>query len=158
MEPTKSKGTHPFVTDDPVLDNMTSTESQQQQQALEASRIAIHDIHIQLKPFLLRIHQNGIDGCTDAHLKAQAQAVVALSIGTLRYMRARLEGSDEGRASDDPLRKELNHIRKLVAEIERKGTLPLSVKTITKTKRNPPALSTKEAKKQDEQQQKRQKR
>ena len=142
---------------------MTSTETQQQQ-ALEASRVAIHDIHIQLKPFLRRIHQNGNDACTDAHLKAQAQAVVALSIGTLRYMRARLEGSDEGRATDDPLRQELNLIRKLVAEIERKGTLLLpskvsTVSTVTKikTKRVPSELSTKQLPKQ-EQPHKRQKR
>ena len=79
-------------------------------------------------------------------------------------MRARLEGSDEGRATDDPLRQELNLIRKLVAEIERKGTLLLpskvsTVSTVTKikTKRVPSELSTKQLPKQ-EQPHKRQKR
>src|SRR5210317_424019 len=41
------------------------------------------------------------------HRRAEAEAAVALSIGTLRYMGARLKGLDRGRKKGDELRKEL---------------------------------------------------
>lgn len=84
--------------------------------SLQQSKSAIQDIHTQLKPFLSRLKEEN-----DGHLKAQAQAAVALSIGTLRYIEARLKGKDEGRKAEDPLRQELNHIRKILADIEKKG-------------------------------------
>jgi len=54
------------------------------------------------------------------HQLALAQAAVSLSIGTLRVMGARLRGMDQGRKPDDPLRKELNRIRSLLASVRKK--------------------------------------
>ncbi len=49
----------------------------------------------------------------------QAQASVALSIGMMRYMGARLRGLDEGRKADDPLRKDLNNIKRVLAKTKK---------------------------------------
>jgi hypothetical protein len=81
---------------------------------LQQTKAAIQEIHKQLKPFVSRLKDD-----TNAHLKVQAQAAVALSIGTLRYMGARLKGNDV--KADDPLRQELNLIRKILVDIETKG-------------------------------------
>jgi hypothetical protein len=47
----------------------------------------------------------------------EAQTAVALSIGTLRYMAARLKGQDKGRNKNDPLRMELDKIRKTLVTL-----------------------------------------
>ncbi|KAL3822576.1 hypothetical protein ACHAXA_007687 [Cyclostephanos tholiformis] len=47
----------------------------------------------------------------DPHRRAEAEAAVALAVGTLRYMGARLRGSDVGRRKGDPLRVELDGLR-----------------------------------------------
>jgi hypothetical protein len=96
---------------------------------LQQTKAAIQEIHKQLKPFLSRLQDD-----TDAHLKVQAQAAVALSIGTLRYMGARLKGNDV--KADDPLRQELNHIRKILVDIETKGKA-LSAKKKKKNNKTP---------------------
>ncbi|KAL3797277.1 hypothetical protein HJC23_004569 [Cyclotella cryptica] len=54
----------------------------------------------------------------DAHRRAEAEAAVALAIGTLRYMGARLRGLDEGRKKGDPLRVELDKIRAKLVELK----------------------------------------
>jgi len=48
---------------------------------------------------------------------AEAEAAVALTIGTLRYMAARLEGRDKGPKSNDPLRLELDKMRKILVTL-----------------------------------------
>jgi hypothetical protein len=47
----------------------------------------------------------------DPHRRAEAEAAVALAVGTMRYMGARLRGSDAGRKRGDPLRAELDRMR-----------------------------------------------
>ena len=47
----------------------------------------------------------------DPHRRAEAEAAVALAVGTMRYMGARLRGSDSGRKRGDPLRAELDRMR-----------------------------------------------
>jgi hypothetical protein len=53
------------------------------------------------------------------HRRAEAEAAVALSIGTLRYMGARLKGLDRGRKKGDELRKELDQIRGLLVSLRK---------------------------------------
>ena len=53
------------------------------------------------------------------HKRAEAQAAVALAIGTLRYMGARIRGLDRGRKKDDPLRIELNKIRGMLVSLRK---------------------------------------
>jgi len=53
------------------------------------------------------------------HKRAEAEAAVALAIGTLRYMGARLKGLDRGRKKGDPLRKELDQIRGLLVSLRK---------------------------------------
>ena len=60
------------------------------------------------------------DACTTKllpHQRAEAEAAVALAMGTLRYMGARLRGSDVGRKKGDPLRIELDKIRGLMVSL-----------------------------------------
>lgn len=67
------------------------------------------------------------DACTTKllpHQRAEAEAAVALAMGTLRYMGARLRGSDVARKKGDPLRTELDKIRGLMVslrELEKKS-------------------------------------
>ncbi|KAL7470268.1 hypothetical protein ACHAXS_012701 [Conticribra weissflogii] len=53
----------------------------------------------------------GVSKVLDIHRRAEAEAAVALAIGTMRYMGARLKGLDRGRKKGDPLRVELDKIR-----------------------------------------------
>ena len=53
------------------------------------------------------------------HKRAEAEAAVALAIGTLRYMGSRLKGLDRGRKKGDPLRKELDQIRGLLVSLRK---------------------------------------
>lgn len=82
--------------------------------ALQSTKDALVKISKELKPFVQNLESE------DADKKAQAQAVVALSIGTLRYMGARLQGKDEGRSKDDPLRQELDQMRQTLVKVEKK--------------------------------------
>lgn len=84
---------------------------------LKQVKTALADIKTQLKPFLQLLKKKE----SDLQQRAQAHAVVSLSLGTLRYMAVRLAGKDEGRKEDDPLRQELNQMRKVLVEIEKKG-------------------------------------
>ena len=47
----------------------------------------------------------------------QAEAAVALSIGTLRFIAARLKGQNTGKGKNDPLRMELDKMRKTLVEL-----------------------------------------
>mmetsp|Transcript_7176 Transcript_7176/g.10653 ORF Transcript_7176/g.10653 Transcript_7176/m.10653 type:complete len:188 (+) Transcript_7176:73-636(+) len=53
------------------------------------------------------------------HKRAEAEAAVALAMGTLRYMGGRLKGLDRGRKKGDPLRKELDQIRGLLVSLRK---------------------------------------
>lgn len=53
------------------------------------------------------------------HKRAEAEAAVALAMGTLRYMGNRLKGLDRGRKKGDPLRKELDQIRGLLVSLRK---------------------------------------
>ena len=50
--------------------------------------------------------------------KKEADAAVALAVGTLRYMGQRLKGLDRGRKKDDPLRQELDKIRGMLVSLK----------------------------------------
>jgi hypothetical protein len=82
--------------------------------ALKSTSEALIKIRKELKPFVKLLDSD------DAEQRAQAQAVVALSLGTVRYIGARIRGKDEGTKQDDPLRQELNQIRNVLVQIERK--------------------------------------
>ncbi|KAL7546636.1 hypothetical protein ACHAWF_009971 [Thalassiosira exigua] len=55
----------------------------------------------------------------DPHKRAEAEAAVALAVGTLRYMGARLRGLDRGRKKGDPLRSELDKIRAMLVSLRK---------------------------------------
>ena len=83
--------------------------------ALHKTSNAISEIKEKLQLVIEKLHDNGFDKHT-----AQAQATLALSIGMLKYMGARLQGKDQGRNSDDPLRKELNKMKQILAQVKKK--------------------------------------
>ena len=83
--------------------------------ALNKTSNAISEIKEKLQLVIEKLHDNGFDKHT-----AQAQATLALSIGMLKYMGARLQGKDQGRNSDDPLRKELNKMKQILAQVKKK--------------------------------------
>ena len=85
---------------------------------LEKTKEALVGIKARLKPVVQRLKSGGFDETT-----SQAQATVALSIGMMRYMGARLRGLDQGRKPDDPLRKELDNMRKVLAAIKKKSVV-----------------------------------
>lgn len=95
--------------------------------ALRSTREALDDIKKQLRPFLRDLvgeskvaELAGASTSDDKGKKAQAAMAVALAMGTLRYMGARLRGLDKGRTPEDPLRKELNSMRKLMVTLQKK--------------------------------------
>ena len=85
--------------------------------ALAKTKQAVSDIQTKLQPVLQRLKTDGFE---DDATTSQAQASVALSIGMMQYMGARLRGLDQGRKADDPLRKELNKMKKVLAEIKQR--------------------------------------
>ncbi|CAJ1966861.1 unnamed protein product [Cylindrotheca closterium] len=85
--------------------------------SLEKAKTAINTIKERLQPVVDKVndHDFGV-------YSAQAHATVALSIGMLKYMAARLQGKDRGRKADDPLRAELNNMKRILAEVKKKTT------------------------------------
>lgn len=81
--------------------------------ALQKTKETLNDIKSKLEPVVQRLKDDAFEKAT-----AQAQATVSLSIGMMKYMGARLQGLDQGRNPDDPLRKELNQMRKVLADIK----------------------------------------
>lgn len=86
-------------------------------EALDKTKQALQDIQTRLRPFLQRIQE---DSDASREQRALAKAAVALSIGTLRVMGARLRGLDRGRLPNDPLRQELNRIRNVLVETQQR--------------------------------------
>lgn len=80
---------------------------------LQKAKKALQGIKQHLEPVVQRLKANAFERST-----AKAQATVALSVGMMKYMGARLQGLDHGRKPDDPLRKELDHMRKVLAEMK----------------------------------------
>jgi DNA repair photolyase len=87
-------------------------------ETLKKAKDAIATIRLRMQPVIEKLNDNGFDKNT-----AQAQATVALSIGMLKYIGVRLQGKDQGREPDDPLRIELNNMKRVLAEIKKKRTL-----------------------------------
>ena len=84
--------------------------------ALRKTKEAVEGIKRCLKPVLDRLQ----DGTIEADTAAHAQATVALSLGMMNFMGARLRGLDQGRKPDDPLRKRLNNMRRVLAAVQKK--------------------------------------
>ena len=85
--------------------------------AITKTKQALEEIKASLEPVIQRLKENAFNEAT-----GQAQATVSLSIGMMKYMGARLQGLDQGRKPDDPLRQELNQMRKVLAEIKARRT------------------------------------
>jgi hypothetical protein len=82
---------------------------------LEKTKEAVANIKHRLQPVLQRLRDDEFGEAT-----SEAQASVALSVGMMKYMGARLRGLDQGRKADDPLRKELNNMKAVLAEIKKR--------------------------------------
>lgn len=83
--------------------------------SLEKTKTAIDTIKERLQPVIDKVNDDDF-----GVYSGQAHATVALSIGMLKYMAARLQGKDHGRKADDPLRSELNNMKRVLAEIKKK--------------------------------------
>lgn len=83
--------------------------------SLEKTKTAIDAIKERLQPVIDKVNDDDF-----GVYSAQAHATVALSIGMLKYMAARLQGRDQGRKADDPLRTELNNMKRVLAEIKKR--------------------------------------
>ncbi|CAB9525979.1 expressed unknown protein [Seminavis robusta] len=98
--------------------------------ALEKTRESLKEIKKQLLPFLRDLVGESSENAGESvsrpltedekEKRAQASMAVALAMGTLRYMGARLRGLNKGRTADDPLRKELNNMRQLMVTLQKK--------------------------------------
>mmetsp|Transcript_15068 Transcript_15068/g.42522 ORF Transcript_15068/g.42522 Transcript_15068/m.42522 type:complete len:223 (-) Transcript_15068:59-727(-) len=102
-------------------------------EALKKTKEAIIGIKRKLRPVVERLNAadaNGNAARGSPGVRAQAQATVALSLGMMRFMGARIRGLDQGRKPDDPLRQELNKVRKLLAEIKGKNEKESKSKSI----------------------------
>merc|ERR1711966_611975 len=97
--------------------------------ALKNSKEAVSIIKEKLIPVLQRLSDDSFGEET-----GRAQASVALSLGMMRYMAARVRGLDQGRRSDDPLRKDLNNMKRVLAKITKQP----------KRKRTPTTTTTKQ--------------
>jgi hypothetical protein len=83
--------------------------------SLEKSKEAVSVIKKKLLPVLKQLTDDKFGEAT-----GRARASVALSLGMMRYMGTRLRGLDQGRKSDDPLRKDLNNIKRVLASATKK--------------------------------------
>lgn len=98
--------------------------------ALEKTKEAVVEIKKRLRPVLERLKEDNIFG-TDASSTGEVQATIALSVGMMRYMGARLRGLDQGRKQDDPLRMDLNNMKRILAEIKKRKPKSLVQETGT---------------------------
>ena len=100
---------------------------------------ALKEIRKQILPFLRVIEssENDDDGNDDSkhdpHTLAEARAAVALAVGTLRHMGARLGGRGGGGTGDknDPLRLDLERMRKMLVtlrKVDKRGDTNKSAK------------------------------
>ena len=103
--------------------------------SLEKSKEAVLAIKEKLLPVLQQLADDKFGETT-----GQAQASVALSIGMMRYMAARIRGFDEGRKADDPLRKDLNNIKRVLAKTKKSKVVTATRKPKSETKSSPTKL------------------
>lgn len=101
--------------------------SKTSQDALRNTDLALKEIAIALQPFLdilspssSSANQDNSNRNQDPSRIALAKTVVALSLGTLRYMGNRLRGSSQGKNPTDPLRLELNRMRQTLVQVQNK--------------------------------------
>jgi hypothetical protein len=92
--------------------------------ALEKTRDAVVEIKKRLRPVLERLKEDNTFDSTESSTTAatssgEVQATIALSVGMMRYIGARLRGLDHGRKQDDSLRIDLNKMKKILAEIKK---------------------------------------
>lgn len=92
--------------------------------SLEKSKEAVVEIKEKLLPVLQKLTDDKYGEAT-----GRAQATVALSIGMMRYMGARLRGLDQGRKADDLLRKDLNNIKRVLAKTKKAQTTDATSKS-----------------------------
>ena len=102
--------------------------------ALEKSKEAVSVIKERLIPVLQHLTDDSFGNAT-----GRAQASVALSVGMMRYMSARIRGLDHGRKVDDPLRKDLNNMKRILAKLTKKSSKTTT--TTTNIKRTTPSKS-----------------
>ena len=96
--------------------------SQKSLDALAMTDKALKEIDLRLRPFLRMLSpSSGID---DPNRLAVARTAVALSLGTLRYMGNRLRGSAQGKDPNDPLRLDLNRMRQILVQVQKKQQQP----------------------------------
>lgn len=111
----------------------SSSEEQDAVDALKKTKRALQQIHVHLQPFLERACETTPQAQAKArrvgatvlphqqqYQRGLAQAAVALSLGTLRVIGARLRGKEEGKAANDPLRLQLNQCRKVLVQLQQK--------------------------------------
>lgn len=108
--------------------------------ALEKTKEAVAGIRERLGTVLKRLKRSdeNDDGSDDnakmssfGTATSEAQATVALSVGMMRYMGARLRGQDEGRKPDDSLRRELNNMKRVLADIKKRRKIAADEETIS---------------------------
>ena len=99
--------------------------------ALEKSKEAVSVIKERLLPVLQRLSDDTFGEAT-----GRAQASVALSVGMMRYMGARLRGLDQGRKADDPLRRDLNNIKRVLANTKKSKAAIAKKKSNSETKKS----------------------
>jgi hypothetical protein len=108
--------------------------------SLEKSKEAVLVIKEKLLPVLRLLTDDKFGEAT-----GRAQASVALSIGMMRYMGTRLRGLDQGRKPDDPLRKDLNNIKRVLAKTKKSRAAAAIRKTNSETKMNQPTKDSQAA-------------
>jgi hypothetical protein len=91
---------------------------------LKKTSESIKQIKKTLTPFLKLLdkyyNQSSLDKRKEFDIQriAEAEAAVALSIGTMRYMAFRLKGQERGKKKNDPLRMELDKMRKALVQVK----------------------------------------
>ncbi|KAL3915860.1 MAG: hypothetical protein SGILL_005447 [Bacillariaceae sp.] len=100
-----------------AADKLASHTTTASTTALAKTKQAVSAIQTKLEPVLKRLRNDDFE---DHATTNQAQASVAMSIGMMQHMGARLRGLDQGRNADDPLRKQLNEMKKVLAEIKQR--------------------------------------
>ncbi len=89
---------------------------------LKRTSEALKQIKVALTPFLIlldKYHNQSSETSKSTFDKqdiAEAEAAVSLAMGTLRYMAHRLQGRSKGKKKNDPLRMELDKMRKTLVQ------------------------------------------
>lgn len=90
----------------------TSIVLSKEHQSLEATRASLSDIRVKVKPYL-EILSDETNKDKEPKSYHEAQMMVALTVGTLRFMAQRLQGKQ----ADPSLQKELQHMKQLLQRL-----------------------------------------